>query len=337
MLRRDHLGDLTLDRREQALLAAELRADARLRRGARGDELALALVRTDERVLVHGHGSLEAHDLVHDGDVLLRHRLHRLDAVHEIVDARRPENHAEGRLVVARGVDGDEPLHERPLRLLEVRARDVKSNLVHLQVVLDLAQPRRRRLVPVTRALETCVELLDLRGDALRFGPLAVDRRVACCRAGRDGCRSESRNENRRLSLTNSDDALQTSFAAGAPGGAGKSQVPQASRGIGCLQPINVRKSAGILRRYSQNLGRARAHKVAAIPGFCVVRSRPRGEAKDRIRGAVRRRSRRARARRRLGGRSGPARRLPATAGTLARRAHAPRAARAVCARYTPA
>jgi hypothetical protein len=49
---------------------------------------------------VRRHRLLEADHLVHHRAVLLRDRLHGLDAVDEIVDARRTEQHCKRRLVV---------------------------------------------------------------------------------------------------------------------------------------------------------------------------------------------------------------------------------------------
>jgi len=157
---------------------------------------------------MNGYRLLEAYDLVHDGDVLTRDRLHGLDAIDEILDARRAEHDAERGLLVARRVDRDEPLHERPLRLHEVRARCAQTDLVDLQVVLDLVQLHRRHLVAAACALETCVELVDLRRDALRLGSLAADGGVAGSRAGYDEGRSNGENEHRRLSLQNPNNGL---------------------------------------------------------------------------------------------------------------------------------
>jgi hypothetical protein len=214
----DHPRDLALDRRVQPLLAGELRADARLRRRSRRDESPLRYVLADERMLVRRHRLLEADDLVHHRDVLVRDRLHRLDAVDEILDARRAEDDAERRLILARRVDRDETRHQCPLRPLEVRTRRLQCDLVDEQVVLDLTELHRRHLVAVARALEIRVELLDLSGDALRLRALRADGRVAHGRAGREKSRSRSEHERRRQSLQSPMHELRPSLATGAPG-----------------------------------------------------------------------------------------------------------------------
>jgi hypothetical protein len=66
-------------------------------------------------VLVNRDRLLETDDFVHHGNILRRDGLHRLDAVDEIVDALRAEQHGKCRLVVARRVDRDEPPHQRRL------------------------------------------------------------------------------------------------------------------------------------------------------------------------------------------------------------------------------
>jgi hypothetical protein len=121
------------------------------------------------------HGLLEADHLVQHRKILRRHRLHGLDAIHEIVDARRAEQDGKRRLVVTRRIDRDEPLHERVLRALEVRARRAERNLVDLQVVLDDVQLLRRCEIQRARALEAAVELRDLRHHLLRLRALRAD------------------------------------------------------------------------------------------------------------------------------------------------------------------
>ena len=145
---------------------------------------------TDERVLANRHLVLEPDDLLHDGDVLRRDRLHRLDAVDEIVDTRRAEKDGERRLVVAPRVDGHEPLRERLLRDDEIRACDVQPDAIDLEVVLDAGELERRRLVRRSRTLEARVQLLDLRLHLPGFGLLGADRGVRRRRAGRETCRS---------------------------------------------------------------------------------------------------------------------------------------------------
>ena len=333
--RRDHLCDLALDRREQPLLAAELRADARLRRSARCDEPALALVRAHERMLVGRHGLLEADDLVHHRDVLARDRLHRLDAVDEILDARRAEHDAERRLIVARRVDRDEPLHERLLRLNEIRARRVQPDLVDLQVVLDLVQLHRRHLVAAARALETCVELLDLRRDALRLGSFAADGGVAGSRAGCDEGRSNGEDEHRRLSLQNPNNGLPKLLATSAPEGPVRhkfrrlARVPDTCNRARCQKVLEFRLDTD--KTYAVR-DRTKSREVQRFVWYGpALVSRPRTRSAARLAGAS---AALVLAGVSAAGAARPGRFAPAP-GAVARFARASRAARSVCARFT--
>src|SRR5258706_4769272 len=172
------------------LLTVELRADARLRSCASRDEPLLVVTRSGERAAVHRDRMLEADHLIHDGRVLCRDRLHRLDAADEIVDALCAEQYCKLRLIVTRRVDRNETLRQRDLRLPEVRARRAQADLVDLQAVLDRVQLRARRFVGALSTMQARVELLDLAHDLLGLGLLRADVRVAGRRAGRDESRS---------------------------------------------------------------------------------------------------------------------------------------------------
>ena len=99
--------------------------------------------------------------------------------------------------------------------------------------MIDRVQLVRRCLVLRARTLEVRVEPVDLCENALRLRTLRVDRRVAGRHACYDTSRSESDDDYQRLSLMSVDKGLPPLAATGAPGGAGTSQVPEASRGIG--------------------------------------------------------------------------------------------------------
>ena len=233
---------------------------------------------------MHGHRFLEADHLVHHGDVLRRHRLHGLDAVDEIVDALRAENHRERRLVVARRVDRDEPLHQRLLRLTEVRARDVQRNLVDLQVVLDLAQLPRRRLVRFRARWRLASSCGICASDLLRLRLLRADRGVAGCRAGRDDkpqqrARTSAGACRFRTLITDSRDIA----CSRRTGGAGTSQVQEASRGFGYLQPVTRAKVLHFWRRTSPKprwWWTAQSRRKSRR--FTVLRSRPRERPRTR-------------------------------------------------------
>jgi len=157
--------------------------------------------------------------------------------------------------------------------------------------VLDASELRVRALVAVARALEARVELLDLARDALRLGALAADGGVACRRPGRNARSDESRDDYRRLTLTNPDNDLRPSLATGAPGRDGASQVREASKPPGRPQPDNLRKSAAITARDSQNVAGAGPHKVTGFPVFLwygpALVSTGRTRAAARIAGAA--------------------------------------------------
>jgi hypothetical protein len=138
-------------------------------------------------------------------------------------------------LLVARLVDDDQSLHQRLLRLLEVRARRTQPDLVDREVVTDLVQPVRGCDEPRSRTLEIPVEPVDLREDVLRLRLLRIDRGVTGGNAGYDESRSESDEENRGLSLMQLNKELR--LPPRAPAVTGTSQVEEASRGSGRLQP----------------------------------------------------------------------------------------------------
>jgi len=228
----------------------------------------------NERVLTYGHLLLEGDDLMDDGDVLRGERLHRFDPVDEIVDARRAEEHGDGRLVVARRVDVDEPRREILLRDDEVRLRGVQADPVDREVVVDRVQPRVRRVVPIACALEARIEYLNLFEDALRLGLFRADRgvggRCTCC----DSCCSKGDDDDRSLSLQCLDDVSRLHTGASAPGLL-TSQGPDATRGYGCWQPVNAAKAAANWPFRHRRFQEISLHKLDEGPGKPVLRSGP--------------------------------------------------------------
>jgi hypothetical protein len=64
-------------------------------------------------------------DLMHDLRVLLRRCIDRLDPSHEVVQARRAEQHRERGVLIAGRVGADEAPRELLLRMFQARARNV--------------------------------------------------------------------------------------------------------------------------------------------------------------------------------------------------------------------
>ena len=251
-----------------------------------------------------------------------------------------PRMHAERRLVVARRVDRDETLHERPLRLHEVRARGVQPDLVDLQVVLDLLRASRsptRSGCARARDSRRVAGSAPRRAAPRRASPLtegspvavpAATKAAATARTSTGACRF-------RTLITDS----RTSLATSAPGGAGTSQVRRLAGVPDACNRANVRKtccnSASILHK---TCARAGPHKVGEVQRFVwygpAPVGRPRTRSAARLAGAA---AALVLAGVSAAGAAGPGRFAPATAGAVARRACASRVARSVCTRFTPA
>jgi hypothetical protein len=107
---------------------------------------------------------------------LTRSRVDRFDAVEKVLKARRPEQHCERGVVLARRVRGDEPGRERLLRATEVGTRDDELVPVLALVVLDLREPDVREVVRLDGRAELCVDLLDLPQNLPRLRLLRRDR-----------------------------------------------------------------------------------------------------------------------------------------------------------------
>ncbi len=163
------LGDLILDRRVERLPLDELALDPLALLGALRDDLRLLRSRLRELALAHAHLGPGPADLLHDADVLLGDALGRVEPVDELVEAGRPEDHLERRLL-ALGVERHQALGEVTLGEPVGPAGDGEVPLVLLDVGLDLVEPQRRGVVGLDRELEVPVDLGDLRQHALGLG-----------------------------------------------------------------------------------------------------------------------------------------------------------------------
>src|SRR5919204_2309742 len=135
---------------------------------------------------------LERRDLPRHLRVLAGDAVDGLDPVQEVVEAARAEEHLERRVLVVRGVDGDDPSRQRRLGVPEARLRDAELEAGALLVALDAGELDVRRVVRLDRLLEVDVEAIDLCEDLPRLALLRRDRGVggrrACgCQEGRKG------------------------------------------------------------------------------------------------------------------------------------------------------
>jgi hypothetical protein len=85
------------------------------------------------------------------------------------------EDYCEGRLLVIRRIDRDEPLREYPLPLMEVSASYDERLAVDVEPALDALQSLIRLLVPAVRQLGRRVELLELVEHGLGLSTLGGD------------------------------------------------------------------------------------------------------------------------------------------------------------------
>src|SRR5215472_4846509 len=93
---------------------------------------------TEQRPPVHNL-LLERDHLVDERRVLLRHRVRRLDACHEVAEtASAEENGERGLLTLGRVARNEAPL-ERTLRMPEIAARDAQRLVIDPQLALDLS------------------------------------------------------------------------------------------------------------------------------------------------------------------------------------------------------
>jgi hypothetical protein len=159
-----HLFDLILDRGKKLLPLRELRLDGCLACLALGDDLLLALPCPRERCLAPFDLRAERSDLGDDPGILGGDAVRRVQPIDELVEARRPEEHLDQR-VLARRVELDEPLLEVRLRSPEVRAGDTKALGVDPLPFDDRVELDLRGVVGVDGVVELGVNLLDLGED----------------------------------------------------------------------------------------------------------------------------------------------------------------------------
>ena len=121
--------------------------------------------------------------------------------VEQILEARRAEEHRQGRVVRRRGrVGRHEPCGERVLRELEVRAGERQLPPVLLEVAFDLLQLDVGEVVRLDRRTEAAIDLIDLRENLLRLGLLRLDARVRRSGCRRNHCYGNGDEERLRLS-----------------------------------------------------------------------------------------------------------------------------------------
>ena len=107
---------------------------------------------------------------------LIRDAAHRVEPRDQVVHRRRAEQHLEPCVLVSGRVHRDEVGVQLPLRVLEVRLRELELGLVRAQVALDPGEPLVCEVVRVDGPLEVRVETLDLGHHVARLGLLRGDR-----------------------------------------------------------------------------------------------------------------------------------------------------------------
>jgi len=196
-VRGDDFCDLTLDRGEQRVLRIDLRFDRRLRGRALRDDALLLHPCLRKQLVVALHRCAEGLHLREDTCVERRDALGAVHARDHVVEAARAEDNLERRCLIG-CVKGDEALRDHALARLQVVLRELQLMPVDPQVMLDLRELLRRRVVLRTGALE----------------------RIRDCRQKSD---ADPRKYVRRLSQPTNDNP-RSGNGTGAPGGAGTSR-----------------------------------------------------------------------------------------------------------------
>src|SRR5207237_1784111 len=125
----------------------------------------------------------------------------------------------ESRVLVGRGVDGDEPGRERGLGVLQAALRDPELEAGALLVAFDARKLDVGRVVGLHSPLEVDVEPVDLREHLARLALFGRNRRIGRGRTrGGEECR-EGDDERWRQPLRRARSNLPGRLAAGAPGG----------------------------------------------------------------------------------------------------------------------
>ena len=218
----DQLCDLTLERREEAVLCVDLRFDRLLRGCALCNDSRLRCASLREQRAVAFHCGSECLHLRQDVRVERGDALRAVHAIDHVVEVARTEDHLERRCLIRR-VERDQPLRDRFLALAEVVLRDVQFVTVLTQIALDPCELCVCGVVLRTRPLERVGQLLQLPHDLLRLCSLRRDRRIR----KRRNCRQEGQTdpcENVRRQPQPTNDNSRTGSGTGAPGGAGTSR-----------------------------------------------------------------------------------------------------------------
>ena len=143
-----------------------------------GDHLHLPGMRHAKGRAARRHLAAESLHLAEHLRVLARDAIDRVEAVDQILEARRAEEELERRGRLAADVEVAQPAGEAILRDAEVRPRDLHLPPVHAELRLDLAELHVRGVVRLDGLLELRVERLDLLEHLPRLGLLRVDPRV---------------------------------------------------------------------------------------------------------------------------------------------------------------
>ena len=179
-----HARDLVPDRCDEALPLGELTLDRALLGCALGDDLRLAGAVAAELRTALAHLVPELPDVLQHLCVLPADALGHVEAVEQVVEALRAEDHLDRAARVAVDVEGAQPLRDVHLRRTEARPRDHEMPSVRLQVGVDLRELDGREVVRLRRVTEPRVEVTDLRQHRLSLLALrrdgGVGRRRAC-------------------------------------------------------------------------------------------------------------------------------------------------------------
>ena len=236
------------------------------------------------------HLVLEADHLVHHRDVLRRDGLHGLDAVHEIVDALRAEQHARAstgrrascrsRRAAARARPATRPRFARaacnPI-LLIFRLCSMTPSFAEAESYALCARCRLESscwIWPMTCCAWACFALTE-------GSPVAVPaamKAAATTRRSTGACRF-------RTLITDSRESL----AAGAPEGPVRHKFGRLAGVSDACNSTKGTKLPQLRPRSCSNLGVAGPHKVAEIPAVSWLVSRDRERPKGTVRGDARR------------------------------------------------
>ena len=187
LFRLEH-GDLLADRVVERLALGEARLDLLPAGGPLRDDLLLPGEGALERRALPLDLGLRPADVLEDAGVVLGDAVRGVEAVQEVVEARRSENDLH-HVDLAALVEGDQALLDGPLRAAEARAGDVEPVLVGRELALELLQTDVGAVPLVHGELEVEVELVDLGEHLLGLRPLLVD----AVRVGRDRPRKGER------------------------------------------------------------------------------------------------------------------------------------------------